>query len=291
MSITTDRSRLILVQALVVLTLAGCSAAQPPDQNLNLPEKNLAGYVLPLDEFMPPISDKVPYARALLIQPCMDGKGFVRSVPYQDVTKLDQPLRRPFTLEVAKQYGYHSSRTVDPQTQAWTDYSFKQFSVAEQAAFDACFAQISGDLPELSTESANFAAGLASNAYDQSFKDADVVTASGKWHDCMMPLGVADLPELPGQMPSDSVVKKFGLNPEPGITTVASTEEIELAVADATCRNEAEYPQARYDAEWDLQVIALGDNFAELERVRREMQAVDLKVNEVITNNSPQLDG
>jgi hypothetical protein len=274
------------------LLLTGCSANDSGPQ-LDLPEKNITQAVMPLDQYMQPISDKVPYARALLIQPCMDSAGFQRSVPWQDISKLDQPLRRSFTSEVARTYGYHSPKVIDPTVEAWTTYSFKQFSPSEQTAFDKCFTSIEDKLPELTPQEMNLAAGMTSNSYESSFQDPKVIASAKAWHTCMQPQGIIDLPETPRKMPTPSMVKQFGLDAgsdsEPtAVPTKASPKEQALASADVDCREKSGYGKALYDTEWNLQVKLIQKNGAALQRVEARMHKLDKIVDTIITEHAPK---
>jgi hypothetical protein len=121
------------------------------------------------------------------------------------------------------------------------------------------------------------ASGLGMDADDAALESPVVKAAMSRWRDCMAPMGISDLPQIPFYMPSQSVTDRFGLEHElapiwnRGIP--ASAEEIDLAVFDAECQTSSGFEKAWYDANWNAQLSLIEKHADELERVRAAIAA------------------
>ena len=269
-------------------SLVGC-ASQPEKLQVDLPAKNVAAGIMPLDEYQYPAGEdiKAAYARALLMQPCLNEKGFVQKVPFVDIGTLNKSERNPFDEKRAGEFGYHSNGVVNNRNSAWASYAYRTLKPGEQAALDGCNSKLSTSLPNAPVQTSNFASGLAAAAFDSSLRKSAVVAAESKWRSCMANAGVPDLPRGPMEMPSKSVASKFGLDkPESAAARVVSNEEKKLALRDAQCRQSSGFTKAQYDAEWSAQVEALKKNADALVAAKKEFADFDRRVTTIITQNA-----
>ena len=279
----------LVVAASLALLLTACSApaARIPD----LPEQNRARWVQPLDQYTPAHVVAADYAENLLMRPCMESKGFEWNVPWRDVSAGPSETasdggRRLFTVEIAREFGYHTAVSPDRGMDAWLLFMQQEVSPAKDDAIDECTDVAREQLPRLSSNS-ELAVGLAGAAFNGALEDSDVVAAAGRWHECMRDSGVPDLPDDPIGIPTEYMVSTFGLE-EQGAPTPG---EKELATLDATCRETSGYAETLYQEEWERQVTLLADNADALERMLGTITANRLDVFDAIAKNAPRAPG
>jgi len=280
-----------LVATAAVVTGCTATAAEPT----NLPEKNIAEWVTPLDQYIPQNASNANYAEQLLVGKCIEKAGLSWAVPWRDIHADNGPSwnsveRRLFNSDLAAKYGYHNGPAVDESLPAWQAFvaSKQSMSSAEEAAIGKCVPEARKTLPLLSPTAAQKALDLIQVSYDAAFQDDDVVAAASKWRTCMEPQGIADLPDSPRKMPSDSLVSRFSLDLGDRVgTTSVDPKEVAIATADAACRDSSGFAKALYDAEWDRDVAALRDNADELARAEKEIKANETAVLDVISSNAP----
>jgi hypothetical protein len=272
----------------------GASSADVDDVP-GLPEKNIDQWVMPLDQYSTISDDKASvYAENLLVQPCMEAAGFSWNVPWRDLHATDGPSwsaagSRISNLDLAQKWGYHLAPATDASFTANRAFFDEKSSIgaAEDRAFTKCILAARKVLPLL-PGSTQVASGYVMAAWQGAMKEAAVVAAAARWRECMIPAGIPDLPEIPGEMPSPSVVQRFT------ITFVKSTEpptvsegEIALATQDENCLRSSRYSKTFYDAEWDRQVKLAAQNADALERVKVMLAKHDAAVAEVISSHAP----
>jgi hypothetical protein len=273
----------------VGVVLAGCSSTPTPD--LDLPAQNQARWVQPLDQYTPADTIAADYAENLLMQPCMEKRGFDWNVPWRDVaagpseTSSDAG-RKLFTVEIARRYGYRSGPNPDSGIDAWLQFMEQELSDAKVAAIDECIAEARETLPLLPGET-QLAMDLTSAAFNGALEDPDVADAARAWHECMADSGIPDLPDEPIGIPSDYMVKTFGLDQQ----QTASAEEIRVATLDAACRESSGYASTFYQEEWSRQVTLLADNADALERLEEVIAANRVAVYDVISSHAPRAPG
>jgi hypothetical protein len=282
----TARSRRwfsIAATATAVLGITACTTAPTTDGLVKLPEQNQSQWSLPLDRYLSPFPDPLSDARQVLLQDCYGKAGMDWKVA------IDRPGSRPgeswngvhrklFDVDLAKKYGYGNSREVaqtPAETQAWLDADRHNRSVAENAGELAqrCLDQASQALGESDSSSPfELAEELAFEAYDEAFSRDEVKKAVGKWHACMVDLGLADLPAEPTLMPPPSIDGQAGSGvdevPVSGVGRDVPSSEVRVASVDATCRDSSGYAAALYQSEWELQAQAVADNADHLKRYR-----------------------
>lgn len=271
---------------LVVGLLAGC-AGQGSDP-IELPAQNTSQWVMPLDSFWPVSSIAADYAENLLMKPCMEGLGYVWDVPWRDIGTQLGPTwnsveRRLFNVEIATVWGYHSALSPDSGLDDWIEFTGQPVSDAMAEAIDTCSAEVRETLPRL-PGSAQLTPSLVQAAFDGAQNDSEVLDAARLWQECMQEVGLPDLPTSPIQMPTESLVQRFALG-DPSSSPTG--KEIDTAVADAQCREESEYSELLYQAEWSLQVDLLEENADELSAVRSVVEQNRLGVFEAINTNAP----
>jgi hypothetical protein len=239
-----------------------------------LPEQNLKLWVLPLDSFIVTRlqTTKEAYLHALLSQKCLTSHGFAHHVPAPDLSgggRSREGFGYNFDVSVASAHGYHPPFEQKSEDEAWSEYINRSMSDAELSALDRCVRDTVNDtkVPKYDNDMLNYATNLARATMVKSAQDPRVATAAQAWRKCMLPRGIDDLPMDPHQMPTPSMIARYGWH---GATVIDSSvpltsREVTDAVADAKCRDSAGYERALYAAEWDGQVSLLQSNRAQLD--------------------------
>jgi hypothetical protein len=184
------------------------------------------------------------------------------SYPFEGVT-VNAAGRQLFNLRIAQQYGYAGpAQNRPPQT---APEVLSRLDQAEgQAASVECADRTAKVIPPAPSEELLTSLELA--AYSSAKESEDVQRAARRWRECMAPLGIADLPRGPENMPSDSQRERFEATRKADGT--AGIEEIEMAVEDAKCRGSSGWSTAMYQEEWERQLALLDENEDALERLR-----------------------
>lgn len=221
-----------------------------------LPDEDIDQWVLPLDSYH--LTQReweiTTYAENLLIVRCQGEAGFPVDLPPHDV---DLPLgatensqgRHLFDIEIAQTYGYHEDVVVQPNLRAMLALESEPWTAEQEAVYLDCRNRARQILP-LPKYSQLADMEHIGRARQESLVDPEVITAAQNWRECMAAAGIGDLPEDPAQMPPSWMAEEVAGNARP------SAEEIELATADAKCRDSSGYRQALYDAEWRAQLQA-----------------------------------
>jgi hypothetical protein len=284
----------IIVAAATISVAAACapgSTAQPPNA-LDTQSKDVAQWTLPLDPYL--LSDaqltKAAYAEAIMIHECLADIGIDRPVPYVDIDAAygsNVAVRSWFDLTIAQKHGYHDPSQERPAgLKAWDDFQLQAWTSAEDAAFLKCRDDPAADPPEYSNTLMNFTSGLAAAAFSGAGKDPDVLDAAARWHECMAGVGIEDLPRTPIEMPSDSLRQRFEVGASiDGPVTGPTAEEIDMATADADCRDSSGFTEAFYDALWTRETSLLLDNESALTDAGAEIDEITARIDEVIAES------
>ncbi|WP_345761950.1 hypothetical protein [Diaminobutyricibacter sp. McL0608] len=255
----------------IVLALTGCAGGTGENhRKVPLPEKNLEGWVMPLDQFFETDRQSLAgdYAENLLMKPCMNDAGFEWEPPWRDLQAKGSPSVKEigisiFNLSLAEQFGYGFGPSQDWTTidqRAWVARAKELWTPAWQEPWEKCLKAARKVLPlSRNTQTANV---LYSDAGEAARQRGDVKAAAAAWRKCMQPAGVPDLPEWPYGMPSQSISDKYDI--DVAQRHDPSEEEIALAVMDANCRDSSGYSKTAYDAEWEEQVKLLNEHADEL---------------------------
>ncbi|QAY61247.1 hypothetical protein ET475_15500 [Microbacterium protaetiae] len=283
----------LLVGALLLSASAGlpaCSSFAPAPDGIELPEKNIDQWVLPLDQFQTRDLTLDTYAENLLVEPCMEDAGYEWKVPYRDA-KAKSPMLTAlglwnFNRSVASTYGYHYSMNPPMENAAdWEGFQKMTQSISD-AEFDtlrACQSEARKAVPS-SDDPVNYIMTVASSAEEAAASDPSVTSSESQWRTCMLPLGIADLPDNPLKMPSQSMNVLYGL--DDGSWSI-SDDEVKTATFDFDCRESSGWRKAYYDAEWNAQVAQLDKYGDDIVRMGKRVAAIDKKIDEVIAEHAP----
>lgn len=308
------RTMMILLSVLVsAAVLAGCSS-EPTASGLTDPNaawqggateasaapnssqsgvKNIAGWALPLDEFVPEFSNLDNYAEQLLLASCLSQKNIAWPVPWQDIDEPTSPVfnptgRRLFNLEIAKKYGFRTNLAPSKSAQLWETFlTYQPTEPGFQDAFDTCLDGIRAEHPLVSSEDTMFVNALIAQIQEQAFQDSAVQEAAGRWRSCMEPQGLGQLPENPNEFPSLELQGELGAVP-PVKTVEPSARELDVAVAHATCLDSSGFSAAMYEKQWELQETAIERERTKLDAIRDAVQARQAAVKEIIAANAPK---
>jgi hypothetical protein len=137
-------------------------------------------------------------------------------------------------------------------------------TAAEQSAEQNCLAQPNTDEQATTEEGTAEDLNNQMNArlmgvMDEAMQDQTVVAAAVAWRECMAPLGIADLPDSPEDMPSKSLKNRWGRANMDGDEHPANADELAVAAQDGQCRQSSGYDRAYYDASWAIESKLLAD--------------------------------
>lgn len=280
-----------MIALVAVVTLAGCSNDEST-ADLDLPAQNIDRWVMPIDQYEWQWEDRLrsDYAYASLDAECLRAKGYDIEVPWRDMNgaiarpSLNSVGRHLFTLELASNYGYQGPPSPEKTLGEWLAYGPKITALGEEGhdAFVDCRRESSEKQLPMITGTANRAAALAQPAWEGALESGEVRDATSAWRECMLPLGVADLPERPLEMPPSSLRALGDHTNDPTVAPDVSPREIEVAVADFECRESSGYRDALYQAEWDRQVDILRDNMDALVRSKQVLSDHAAAINEIL---------
>jgi hypothetical protein len=268
------------------LLLSACGDSGSDSVDSGEFDKNRAVYALPLDQFRAIDIAALTYAANLIVQPCMQEAGYEWPIPpYHPSSSADATTnsagRRLFDPSIAQRYGYHLQPSARPEDdELAVALNSRQLSPAEEKARDLCFKERDTRLPLPS--GLDLADSLAGAAYDAARFDDETLERAQKWRTCMEPYGISDLPDAPIKMPSPSLDKRFQVG---GSGTSASPEEIEIATADARCRESSGYAQQIYDVEFLRQLEAVAQNRDSLDRARGDTARLNRVIRSIIAEH------
>ncbi|BDZ49651.1 hypothetical protein GCM10025867_18920 [Frondihabitans sucicola] len=254
----------------------------------------MAQWALPLDAYQNDEGGNEAYAEQLLVGGCLESQGISWPVAYQPEQadgngNTASNGRTLFSSDIAQRFGYHQARTIDlPGFEKAREIEEvpRELSASEDEAFTQCLRQArqkmgtEDPLPQLSQE-------FAVEPYDESERSAPVRAAAKKWVTCMKPLGISDLGSSPSEMPSDSLAKRFGLAGDGNTSPKPHSDEIAIAVKDASCRTSSGWTHVLYDTEYERQLPVVAKHADELNRLRIQIKARQERVHQVIADNAP----
>ena len=255
--------------------------------------KNIALWALPLDEFMPTVSNLDNYADQLLLASCLQAKSIAWPVPWQDIEEPASPVfnrvgYRLFNLEIANTYGFRTNLEPSLSAQLWETFlTHKPTEPGFDRAFDECLAGIREEHPLVNLDDTIFVTGLAGQIRDDAFQDPDVQEAASRWRSCMEPQGFGEIPQNPNEFPSPDLLKELGSVP-PLASVEPSAREMEVAVAHASCLDSSGFSAAMYEKQWALQTTAIERERTKLDGIRDAVRAREATVQEIIAANAPK---
>lgn len=259
-----------------VLLVASCSNTSAEPDDIDLPQKDRAHWVLPLDKYLAPRENPVPDEAWLVeMHDCMAEAGYVGpEIPVGYAPPKDPVVNnvgfRLFDETIAKKYGYHRGDDLPSDAPEHPGdvmaRKVKEWGPGASSKFDACSKKHDHIL---NMRDVTTAEKLSLDADINVKRGGGLHEVEEKWHECMKPLGIPSLPESPREFPTDEVRAKLGLDSgddSAGSGTLPSKEEIDLAVHDATCRESSGYSAKSYDMQWNAEVDLLRANKAALEQ-------------------------
>lgn len=311
----TSRATKTGTLALVVIGLAASvvhGLPEPVDVAVTpTTERDPAAWTMPLDGYVQPGGRKDTYATNLVIQPCLRDAGIDFPVPWATIAGLDAasdqdetPERgntspalswsTPLDAETARTRGYHGPSTVganEDGMKAWGEDPKRNaaFANASERETTRCFRQGSRTLGTDDVSGAVQSASIVAKrltylAATAAREDDTVVAAAAKWHACMAPAGLPDLPATPNGMASRSIRTDYG-------TTISTTPvqdgEVAIAKRDVACQASSGYRRALYDAEWDRLRHVTASDASVLHAAPADQLAVDRRLDATIRRLAP----
>lgn len=222
------------------------------------------------------------YARDLLARECLAGVVDYRVTPPSHADRFtDARTGQPiFDVQVATESGYPFLRRDPLAAEGQVISPDVEITDAIDEKMHACGEQAD---ERLGQPPVRLLSEIAYAGWQRVETDGRVADAVERWHACMAPVGVVDLPEDIGDMPSPSVLGGAAANRFVPDTDVPLTErEREVAVADATCREEVQYPQTVHRVRAEAELEMIGRNLDAFDAVRSEYEDYQAGVEKVI---------
>lgn len=185
------------------------------------------------------------------------------------------------------EYEEDPEKAKDPIYVALTDCENEMF---EKASFIHDFGQ--AEVEE--NKEFNFEDQLKSDASTALYllnpsKTPQVKAAAKEWKKCMKPVGIADLPDDPSQMPPSSISEKIfspETAPKEGEAPKVTGEHSDIAVKDAECRESSNYNRMYYDAHWVILDEFVTKNAKDLREAQQRRMDREEKRESFILENS-----
>jgi len=287
-----SRSRLLATPLLLAVLAAGaCSPASSDDFRRSDFTPNRAQWSLPLDSYMVAPGADSAYAVQLLIKECLERQGissFRVDDPPLPYPLINSQLRRLFDVTIARKYGYSGP---DVNSVHLSTQSLEAMTPADKEKSLACAAAANKNL-ETEDKQQNRMETLAGLAYERAQRRSEIQKDLAAWKACLRPLGFADLPDDPTQMPSEAqrmawhfpIVKQ---DVPYARMRRASTAEIKGATLDAECRESTGLAEDLYNAEIDEQFRQMNSHAEAV----TEAKAYTERVNENIRATIQRLSG
>lgn len=288
--------------AAAAIALGGCTSAPTP--TIDLPAQDRARWVMPLDEFASPAaSELAAYATMLLVRECLAPSGVDLPVAWQPtdeaayLVETANPSRFPvLTPEIAGEWGYRAPR--EPGLPDASRDEFLRVAMSTpgfDALYDGCLDEAEQSIPQRPREWSNHLTGLVNQAGATASADGAVTDADAQWKACLSEKGYASLPDSPlGEewMPTTALQEQLGIVRYEGAADGSAENpltavEIELAVADAECRESVGWSEARYQAEWAAQAGLVAADADALARGAEEVRADVGAIQRVIVEHAP----
>lgn len=314
--------------AVLSLGLAGCSSATPgtmpelPKQDISRWVMPLDAFSSPLRDSLP------TYAENRWMETCLGKEGInwpILAQPTDETSAMIPPANMSgfpiLTVEVAKQYGYSATRF--PGTgggQAHRDESDKLNAIAQATPgfdllFESCLKEIRKRLDTISVnDSMNRIIMWQDEAMNAAYAESSVKNAGAAWKKCLvaagypikesapvgdgewMPtqaLGVslgffAAAPSTPAPVPHDGPTNGDGPGGGSSGPARLTAAEVQLAVADATCRESSGWTAAMYQAMWTAEVDQVKQHADDLVRTKTQLDALLKESLAVIAENPPK---
>lgn len=226
------------------------------------------------------------YARDLLAAECLkDVVSYQVQKPEENEFLDGRTHQILFDEELARTWGYSAMRLNTTggdgvEDSALTDEVHEKMVTCGEKANERL-----GDPPARPVSAVEDAGWIALDSSEE------VAAAHAAWVKCMEPLGVVDLPDSPNGMPSRSVRSPGSLTElqtgrsedvELDRSTPPDEREIEVAVADARCREKTDVDGIEFRARVRGELEALADDVETFEAARIEYQEYQRRVDEVI---------
>lgn len=299
----------------LALPLAACASAEgyspsaatttASSVEVELPPQDRSRWVMPLDQFQDASTgDLLSYAENLLVAECLDGEGIDWPIPWQPTD--DESYLKPeanmsnfpaLTVALATESGYHVN--FNPGWRGGSYDSIQELNAIAlstpgfEPVFGACLDEARDQVPTLAVnESTNKLAGWRAETDFLADDPPAVVDAGARWQQCLKDAGYVAVPASPYEkdeadafMPSDELMAEVGIPPRQSELT---QQEIDLAVADASCRESSGWSEAYYQAVWDAQAKLVSEHADELVQIREEWDQAREIVLDVVAAHAPE---
>lgn len=259
--------------------LVGCAPAGGPDAPTPAPPltpppslsaqftQDATSWRMPLDSYDGGLGRRLQVAYDWAVRACLVEAGFVQAPDPGSTLSLATATRNEagvaiFNASTVAKWGYLHAPEPDAAAQASFRTAVDAVARTDPHTVDRCTAQADKatarpDPNILSPQT------LTNTAYLEAFSAPAVIAAQQRWHECMAPQGIPDLPENPWDMPStwlrsriDMVVVDQPLDPD----ATPTVQNVQVAQADLACRESTGFTRELYQAEWDLQLGLLAGN-------------------------------
>jgi len=267
------------------------------------------------------------YAENRRMETCLSNEGFSWPIPVEptdEASYLAFPKNKSnfpvLTVEIAKRYGYTAVYTPGPTRELQAHVKLNRIAESTpglDTTLQACTEESRKTFDVSKAFDVSAVAGMW--MYEEAKKipqDPAVKKASTAWKKCVVAAGYDVSISAPAGdeaewMPTEKLGVELGfyspppsMRPQPTdgpMHTYGDTEvdpdtigplkptpaEIELAVADATCRDSSGWTKAYYEAQWDAEVRVVQKHADQLKAMEADIEALTAQARQIVAENPP----
>lgn len=293
----------------------------------DLPPKDAARWVMPMDEYSAALLvPLVSYAENRRMETCLNKEGFSWPIPVEPTDSASY-LAFPknvsafpaLTVAIAKQYGYTAPYWPGPDSDPHTMVELNRIAESSPGLDPTLLACREESRKTFDGGKASDIFNTASmwrwDAAKQAYQDPAVQKSGAAWKRCLGDAGYhVSIPAPISNdewMPTQKLGEKLGIyKPHPTVApqphggliqargdtegdpdkfepVMPTPAEIELAVADATCRDSSGWTRAYYEAQWDAEVAVVQNHADQLKTMKADIEALTAQAQQIVADNPP----
>lgn|GEM_PF-3596864 len=288
--------------------------------------KDIAHWVMPMDPYSSAVLLQLSsYAENRRMETCLSKEGITWPIPIEptdDASYFAFPKNTSsfpaLTVEIAQQFGYTANYMPGIWLEDGIQTSTRLNRIADSSpgfepVFRACLdeSRKTFDMQKISDiyNASNMWMYEKSRGVPQ---EPAVKKAADSWKKCITAAGYdvsisAPVGDKEEQMPTQKLGIELGffappptklptdgrtygdteVDPDAAAPRKKTRAEIELAVADATCRDSSGWTKAYYEAQWNAEVEVVRNHADQLKTMKADIEALTAQARQIVTDNPP----